>query len=160
MTFHQTLANRPIKSRISGLPRPVSVNYLHMLSKQYNHTSVVFPLLMFYVACRALVAPGLKGFCGYCSTLLFLVTALTNVFFQLSRPTINATLDHFNHTLHYAITLAGALCVCVRAKFSCTASFPRFITHRERYEVAFASRCLSVSLTVVMATTQNNARSV
>lgn len=78
MTFHQMLANRPIKSRISGLPRPFSVNYLHMLSKQYNHTSVVFPLLMFYVACRAPVALSLKGFCGNCSTSAFLVTALTN----------------------------------------------------------------------------------
>lgn len=125
MTFHQLLANRPIKSRISGLPRPVLVNYLHMLS---NHTSVVFPLLMFYVARRAPVASGLKGFCGYCSTPLHRCDAFDKwVFFQHLCAAINATLDHFNPTLHYTIMLAGAF-VCT--KFSCMASFPCFIIHR------------------------------
>lgn len=158
MTFHQTLASRPIKSRISGLPRPFSVNYLHMLSKQYNHTSVVFP---FANVLRGLSSTGGFGSQRFLRLLLYVVVPRDGfdewMFFQLLRPAINATLDHFNPTLRYVIMLAGAF-VCAQG----SRAWPvfRVLLFTARYEVAVASRCLNVVPTVVTATTQNNVRSL
>lgn len=157
MTFHQTLANRPIKSRISGLPGPVSVNYLHMLSKQDNHTSVGFPLAN---VLRGLSSTGGLGSPRFLWLLLRTVVPCDGLdewmCFQLLRPAINATLDHFNPILQYTITLAGASC----AQISHAWALFRVLLFTGCYEVAFASQCLNVSPSVVVATTSNNARSL
>lgn len=78
------------------------------------------------------------------------------MFFQRLCAAINATLDHFNPTLHYTIMLASALC----ARSSHAWPVFRVLLFTECYEIAVASQCLNVAPTAVTATTQNNARTL